>query len=300
MELTIQAPAKVNLHLKILGARADGMHELVTLMQAVSVGDELRIALGGSRLEFTCNDPGLSRDNLAERAARAWFRAAGLAPRARLHLEKRLPVAAGLGGGSSDAAAALKGLNLLHPEAALSPGELHRLAASLGADVPFFLHGGTALCTETGEKINPWPEFPALHYVLINPGLEVPTAWVYEQWDLAWTNRPNLTKIYRPPSGNSQLGEILVNDLEDVTLGAFPELGAIKEELRDAGAAGTLMSGSGSTIFGVFSDPDRARRAARRLTRGERRWVCACRGIKANASEGEGQHGGDRGQGLYG
>ncbi len=278
MRLNVFAPAKVNLHLAVLGRRPDGYHELATLMQPLELGDELYLDDQAEGLVFTCSDPALARDNLVERAARLWFEAAGRRPRAALHLEKRVPVAAGLGGGSSDAAAALVGLNALH--GGLLPQErLAELALELGADVPFFLAGVTGWCTGVGEKVEPWPDFPLLDYVLVNPGFPVSTARIYADWDLAWTNQPAVNTIYRPPKAEAPLGGLLRNDLEAVTKRAFPQLGDIQRALQEAGALGTLMSGSGPTVFGVFPDREAAAKAAECLAAHQQWWVCACRGF---------------------
>ncbi len=291
--LTLLAPAKLNLHLKVVGRRPDGMHELVTLMQPLSLADRLVLEPGGEGISFTCDVAGLQEDNLVERAARLWFRAAGLEAGVSLRLEKNIPVAAGLGGGSSDAAATLLGLNRLYGQP-LDMARLQDLAAALGADVPFFLHGVTALCTGVGDRVEPWPHYRRWHYLLVNPGIEVSTAWVYGQLDLAWTIRPNLNKIYRLPSGDSPLEDLLVNDLEEVTIRAYPELEAIKETLSRAGARGVLMSGSGPTVFGVFDSAARAQQAAGGLPGGNQWWVCACHGTHVWQRGGEGQHGSDR------
>ncbi len=280
MEITLKAPAKVNLSLLVLGRRPDGYHELMTLMQPLSLADELCLSDQASGLEFSCDDSALRENNLVTRAASAYFQVLGRQPRARLHLSKRVPVAAGLGGGSSDAAAALVGLNLLHGRA-LAPEQLLGLARGLGADVAFFLGGVTALCSGVGDRVQPWPDFPLLHYVLVNPGVAVSTAWVYGQFDLAWTNRRGRNRISRPNKRSLPTGEILVNDLELVTLEAHPELARIKRVLLEEGAWGALMSGSGPTVFGVFAEAEAAGRAARSLEARGGWWVRACRGIGA-------------------
>lgn len=277
MRLTLFAPAKVNLHLQVLGRRPDGYHELATLMQTLSLGDELIIDDQASELIFTCDNQGLCKDNLVEKAARLWFDAAGREPRAALHLRKKVPVAAGLGGGSSDAAAALVGLNALHG-GLLPPERLVKLALSVGADVPFLLAGGTGWCTGVGDKVEPWPDFPLLDYVLVNPGFPVSTALIYTEWDLAWTNQSAVNTIYRPPEAASHLGGLLINDLERATKRAFPQLEDLRSALRDAGAEGALMSGSGPTVFGVFPDAGAAAEAAERLASHRDWWVCTCRG----------------------
>lgn len=281
MQLRVLAPAKVNLYLRVLGRRQDGYHELITLMQPVDLCDELVISREGQGLRFTCDDPSLQRDNLVERAARAWFQAAALRPRVHLHLVKRVPVGAGLGGGSSDAAATLLGLNALY-DGLLSPQRLYELACGLGSDVPFFLGGVTALCRGRGEVVEPWPEFPLLDYVLVNPGFRVSTAWVYDQLDLPWTKLPEVNRIYRLQSQCGPLpAGLLANDLAEVTKRAHPEVGELEGALAACGALGSLMSGSGPTVFGVFADQESARRAARRLGRRRGWWVRACRGIQA-------------------
>lgn len=277
MRLKIFAPAKVNLHLQVLGRRPDGYHELATLMQPLSLGDELTIDDQAEELIFTCDDPELLEDNLAEKAARLWFQAAERPPRAALHLSKKVPVAAGLGGGSSDAAAALIGLNAIHGSL-LPPGRLVELALSLGADVPFFLAGATGWCTGIGEKVELWPDFPLLNYVLVNPGFPVSTAQIYAEWDLAWTNPSVVNTIYRPPKAASDLDGLLRNDLEFATQKAFPQVEDLQRALREAGAMGALMSGSGPTVFGVFPNAGAAAKAAERLASQQDWWVRACRG----------------------
>lgn len=279
MRLTMTAPAKVNLHLRVLGKRPDGYHDLFTIMQPLSLADELVIERIGSGIDFSCSDPDLSgEDNLVVRAAEAWCRAASRKPALRLHLIKRIPVAAGLGGGSSDAAACLMGLNALHG-GALAPEALVELAAGLGADVPFFLAGCTAVCRGTGELVQPLPEFPLLSYVLVNPGLPVSTPWVYRQWDLTFTNASGINRISSPPNGRGAGGGLLFNDLEAVTTKTFPQLGEIKHKLLEVGAHGSMMSGSGPTVFGIFDDLVAADAAAQSLAAQGKWWVLACRGV---------------------
>lgn len=278
MTVTLLAPAKVNLYLKVVGRREDGFHLINTLMQPVSLADELDISLTGSGLSLACDDPSLQDENLVLEAARAFFERTGLPARASFHLRKHIPVAAGLGGGSSDAAAALKGLNRLHDHP-LAEEELAELAAGLGADVPFFLAGCTAWCTGIGEVVEPWPDFPLLELVLVNPGFSVSTAWVYGQLDLEWTNSALLHRIYRPPRQPEYIERLLANDLERVTLQAHPVVGQIKAALMEKGAEGTLMTGSGPTVLGVFPDRVSAVSAAEQLMTMDRWWVRSCGGI---------------------
>lgn len=278
--LTIQAPAKVNLHLRVLGRRDDGYHDIATLMQPLDLADRLTIDLAHSDLTLTCSDPELQvPDNLVLRAAEAFFQAAGITPRGRFDLQKNIPVAAGLGGGSSDAAATLMGLNRLHGHP-LGTEDLHRLAASLGADVPFFLVGQSAWCTGIGEKVEPWPEFPLLQVVLVNPGFALSTARVYREFDLSLKNHKLCTRISRPSKEPDDLPAILVNDLELVSLRAHSQLKEIKRALLDCGASGAVMSGSGPTIVGIFEHRGVAKDAAIKLTNRGNWWVRHCKGVK--------------------
>lgn len=280
MQLTLKAYAKVNLGLRVLGRRADGYHDLLTVMQPLDLADELTLGDGAEGLEFVCDDPGLSRGNLVEKAARAYFAALGRPAAARLSLVKRVPVAAGLGGGSADAAAALLGLNALHG-GALPPEELLRLARGLGADVAFCLGGVTAVATGVGDRLTPWPEFPLLDYVLVNPGFAIPTAWVYNQLDLTWTKPEGGFNISRLSSRLRSWEDILVNDLEEVSMVAYPQLTGIKQALLEAGARFALMSGSGPTVFGVFAGESAAQEAAERLSARQGWWIRVCRGVMA-------------------
>lgn len=278
-KLTLPAPAKVNLSLRILGRRDDGYHELLTLMQPLSLADELTVELTAEGLRMRCSDSSLNTDdNLVLRAARAYFAALGRPGGADFYLAKNIPVAAGLGGGSSDAAAALVALNALHG-GALPPERLVELAAGLGADVPFFLAGATALCSGIGDKVEPLPDFPALEYVLVNPGFAVSTAWVYSQFDLNWTNLTNFNKMCSPSCIGHALCDILVNDLEYVTVREFPQLEEVKQALMDHGATAALMSGSGPTVFGVFPDAGSSAKAAEGLAANQQWWVNACQGL---------------------
>lgn len=280
-KLTLAAPAKVNLSLRVIGRRPDGYHELLTLMQPLSLADEVSVEVGpGEGVGLSCDEASLCHDNLMTRAARSYLAALGRPAMVRLGLKKRIPVAAGLGGGSSDAAAVLLALNALHG-GALEPARLVELAAGLGADVPFFLAGTTAICQGVGHDVRPLVGFPLLDYVLVNPGFKVSTAWVYGQFDLPWTGKNNCNKITCLPCAGHALCDILVNDLEEVTLAAYPQLVDVKRVLAEAGAVGALMSGSGPSIFGVFADGDSATRAARNLADRGQGWVKACRGVDA-------------------
>ena len=261
VSLEKQSPCKVNLLLNILGKRADGFHELETVMQPVRVFDRLSFARTGQGIQLSCTVPSLPTDarNLVYRAALMFLGAASIKEGVCIHLEKNIPLAAGLGGGSGNAAATLLGLNELFG-GPLAPEQLHGLAASLGSDVPFFLQDKPALATGRGERIEPLESFPALRgaaLLLIHPGFGISTAWAYEhlaRFPQALNGRPGraqeLISLLRSPNLGAA-GAGFYNSLEAPALQKYPLLALFQEFLRANGAAATLMSGSGSTTFAV-------------------------------------------------
>ncbi len=264
--ITLAAHAKINLVLNVLSKRPDGYHEVAMLMQQVSLSDQIRIRVHDEPgVKVTC--PGLELDdkqeNIAGRAARLLLGHVDLNCGVEVHIEKKIPAAAGLGGGSSDAAAVLRGLNQLL-RLSLPRSELMDLGVRLGADVPFFLLGQTAWATGIGEKLETWPGTPPFWMVLANPGITVSTAWVYQNLGLTHSRPP--AKIPRFPEGVHGLVRLLHNDLEAVTCERYPIVQEIKQQLLERGALGALMSGSGPTVFGVFNDPYRASATASSLT----------------------------------
>ena len=262
MPLELTSPCKVNLILNILGKRPDGFHELETVMQPVPIHDRLVFEKGGAQIELTCSDPALPIDssNLVFRAAEAFRAAANVRDGLKIHLEKNLPVAAGLGGGSANAAITLRGLNQLfgHP---LTPDQLHHVAAGLGSDVPFFLQDEPALAVGRGEKVEPLGALPALrgnHIMLIHPGFGVSTPWAYKnlaRFPAALKGEPGraarLIKALREKSLEEAAPEFY-NSLEAPVLEKFPLLAIFQQFLRDHGARIVLMSGSGSSTFALF------------------------------------------------
>jgi len=267
--VTIKAPAKVNLYLGVVGKRPDGYHDLVSVMQALSLADELTIEHAAEGITLTCDNPRVpvGEGNIAYRAAAALMAEAGVKGGVSIHISKRTPMAAGLGGGSSDAAAALKGVDILFglgtPNA-----RLREIGLTLGADVPFFLSWPTALAEGVGERLTELPNPKETWLVLVNPGFEVSTKWVYSNLNLGLTNSINSIKL--PPfEGYAHdaglLTSYLHNDLERVTAGKYPQINEIKVRLVGEGALGALMSGSGPTVFGVFRDRSAAEAAAARL-----------------------------------
>ena len=269
-------PAKVNLYLKVLGRRPDGYHELVTVMQPLALADELVIA-PGSGLSVACGHPQVPAGphNLVWRAAHQFGLATGQEPQVHIRLVKHIPVAAGLGGGSSDAAGTLLALNARAGQP-LAPPTLRNLAAELGADVPFFLGRGPAVGRGIGTELSPL-DLPPYWYVLLNPDLALSTSWVYNHVDieaLARTGAPLLTAW-----NGERPGDWVANDLETVTLSRYPELLQLLARLAQAGALAQGMSGSGPTLFGIFSEAAAAEAAARQLRQDFFGWVAVTRGL---------------------
>jgi len=257
--LTLKAPAKINLFLKILGRRSDGYHEIESLMQKIELFDILHVSRQEGFISLSCpgNAVPEDRNNLVFRAAEAFFSTTSIAPGVRIILEKKIPVAAGLGGGSSDAAAVLLGLNRLYA-AEMEPEGLADIGLQLGADVPFFLQDCSgALATGIGESLRQVDPIRNYWILLVNPGFAVSTKWAYENFPLTSYSNPFILARGRKMDGNFMLSspglfEELGNDLEAVTINRYPEIGYIKKELKKAGAVTALMSGSGPTVFGLF------------------------------------------------
>ncbi len=261
MSLTLASPCKVNLLLNILGKRSDGFHELETVMQPVPLFDRLHFKKAGSGLELTCTEPGLPVDstNLVYRAAQAFLAKTNIPQGVRIHLEKQIPMAAGLGGGSGNAATTLLGLNELFGKP-LQSEQLHEIAATLGSDIPFFLQHKPALCTGRGEKtqsLEPFPALDGLWILLIYPGFGVPTAWAYQH--LAQHPDALNGKAGRASALLKALGQKdpkaavkhFYNSLEAPVLEKYPILALYQEFLRANGAIAARMSGSGSTTFAL-------------------------------------------------
>jgi 4-diphosphocytidyl-2-C-methyl-D-erythritol kinase len=266
----LRASAKVNLTLEVLGKRPDGYHEIATVLQAVDLFDRLTVETA-STISLSADDPDLPTDerNLVVRAARLLREGAGPGLGARMHLTKRIPVSAGLGGGSSDAAAALRGLSRLW---GLRPARarLAELAVALGMDVPFFLGRGTSLATGRGERLRPLTGGGGYALVLVNPGVPLSTREVYGRVPAGWrggaAGAARMIEALRQRSA-ARVAAALTNDLERVVAPALPAIGRMKEALLAAGALGAVMSGSGPTVFGIARSLDHARQIRRRVTR---------------------------------
>jgi 4-diphosphocytidyl-2-C-methyl-D-erythritol kinase len=265
--IKISAPAKLNLYLKITGQRADGYHELVSLMVPVALFDELKISRAENGLDVVCKGRKLptGQDNLVYRAALSFFKATGIKEGANIELIKNIPVSAGLGGGSSDAAATLTGLNRLWGNP-LSKEELERLAFSLGADVPFFLLKKPAIARGIGEILQPLNNLPIFWYVIMSPRLAVSTSWAYKQIKLKLTEKEKKDIISNSENVTFNVPDMLSNDLEKVTLGKYSFLCQIKDSLIQLGALGALMTGSGPSLFGLFRSAKKAHKAGNFLS----------------------------------
>jgi 4-diphosphocytidyl-2-C-methyl-D-erythritol kinase len=260
--MNLRAHAKINLSLAVLGVRQDGYHELKTVFQSLALHDTLQLERAASGLSVTCTDPGVPLDdrNLAWQAARLVWQAAGRdgEPAGRVHITKRIPVQGGLGGGSADGAAALVGWDRLW-ETHLPAAALGDLAARLGADVPFFLCAGTAMGLNRGDHLHPLTDAPARWVVLVMPTFGVSTPQAFRWWDEdgAHAATSQATVAPRP------VGDLLAvfNDLEPPVSRRHPQLAEIRDRLLRAGASAAAMTGSGSTMFGLFDTEQRAKAA---------------------------------------
>jgi len=276
----IRAPAKINLSLRVIGRRADGYHLLDMIMVPVSLYDEIDIRklrrttkskkLALPEIKVTCRHPAVpdGEKNLAYRAARLLLAKAKSDQSIAIRIRKRIPVGAGLGGGSTDAAATLVGLNRLL-KLRLSAKQLERLALQLGADVPFFIRGRPARARGIGERLAPLGRMIRPWIVIVYPGFAVSTTWVYRNLPRKLTKLSVNTSIATSPIAFDNLATLLVNDLECVTLKRYRKIGSIKQKLLRLGAVGSLMSGSGSSVFGLFRSKRRAEVAFRRLRQEE-------------------------------
>lgn len=268
-DITIKAYAKINLALDVLYKRQDGFHEVAMIMQSVSLADEVRLWKREEGITLGVDVPGLAADktNLAFRAAALLKNTFGIKKGVHIELVKKIPVAAGLAGGSADAAAVLKGLNRLW-NLGLSMPELEKLGADLGSDVPFCLHGGTMLAVGRGEKLLPLPEMPKCYVILAKLPIHVSTAWVYGHYrDDRVKEHPDLEGM-KEGLKNKDLTLIAAkmgNVLESVTIPAYPGIANLKQSMQENGAINSLMSGSGPTVFGLVKGRERAEHIAVQL-----------------------------------
>jgi 4-diphosphocytidyl-2-C-methyl-D-erythritol kinase len=253
--ISVQAHAKINLDLRVLAKRADGYHELRTIFQTISLADSISLEFEpDARTEIAIEGNVAIEDNLIARAAKLVLEETGLSGRIRFTLEKRIPMGAGLGGGSSDAAAVLRTLPRVMG-ILIAPERLHQMAASLGSDVPFFLYGGTAVGLGRGEEVYPLPDLPPYRGLLVTPDIHVSTPDAYRA----------LSARLCPDAAPAKLAEfarvawtedlsLARNDFEEVVFEMHPDLARIRAALENAGAVCARMTGSGSAIFGLFQN----------------------------------------------
>lgn len=279
-QITLLAPAKLNLTLDIVGVRADGYHDMQMVMQTIDLCDRLTlIPRTDGNIRCICDAFALPQgmDNLAARAASAFFSAAGVSAGVEIRLHKEIPSGAGMGGGSADAAAVLFGLNRLwgYP---LPPAALGKAAESVGADVPFCLHGGTALVEGIGERITPLPDLKDVCFLVVKPPFSIHTGNAFAAFDRCLDiRRPDTQGMLSAIRQGrwQEAGRFLGNVFEPVS--APERIRPVKELLLQAGAQGALMTGSGSAVFGLFYDPGRAQLGKEKMmAKGfDAVWVCA-------------------------
>ncbi len=267
--MKVRAYAKINLGLYVLGKRPDGYHTIETVFRLVNLYDEIEILQNDQGIHFSTNSPDLSNDNsnLCVRAAHLLRDLTGTHMGVEITLTKRIPIGAGLGGGSSDAAAVLKGLTKLW-SLDISREELQTVSATLGSDVPFFFTDMTAFATGRGEILEPFDLMIPYTILLVTPRIQVPTGWAYSQLrPLQSVKRPNLRTVLEGGIGDAhRLQNEILNDFEEPVFKHHPEIATIKATLLSEGAAFALMSGSGSSVFGLFTDQSGARDLAQRMS----------------------------------
>jgi 4-diphosphocytidyl-2-C-methyl-D-erythritol kinase len=262
---SLKAPAKVNLTLDVLRKRADGYHELVTVMHQIDLVDRIRLVKGGIDIKVSSNSSQIpdNEENLAYKAAHLMYEKFGLGEGLQIYIEKNIPVGAGLAGGSTDAAAVIAGMNKLYG-LNLEINQMLELGALIGSDVPFCLMGGTALAHGRGEILSRLPEGPLLYMVLVKPDFQISTHAVYQAFRLEKVLKSPDTTAFLAAWNNYDMINIareMNNVLETVSLEEHPEITAIKKQLLDLGALTSLMSGSGPSVFGLFASQEAAEEA---------------------------------------
>lgn len=268
--LFLKAPAKINWFLQVLGKREDNYHDIRSVMQCISLYDALIFERADS-VDVACDLDVPLHENIVYRAASLLKKRVSYRKGARVSLKKNIPVGAGLGGGSSDAAYALLGLNMLW-EIGLSSEELGSISAEIGSDVPFFLRGPFALVEGKGERVEPLEIISSAVLLLVKPRISISTSWAYSALDLLdkqeLTKKPVDIKLFCQALNKrdfASLGNMFCNDFEDVVMRKYPAIRELKHRLCELGAATSAMSGSGSTVFGVFRSKNEAEKAALRM-----------------------------------
>ncbi|PIR18100.1 MAG: 4-(cytidine 5'-diphospho)-2-C-methyl-D-erythritol kinase [Deltaproteobacteria bacterium CG11_big_fil_rev_8_21_14_0_20_49_13] len=302
--MKILAPAKINIVLRVLGRRPDGYHDLFMLNEKLTVADEITIEAGNHAscvmphasdipITITCDDASVPCDetNICHKVAKAILCQQGQSDQQcrqsiKIHIKKNIPVAAGLGGGSSDGAAVLKGINEIL-DLKLSNENLAEIGVKLGADVPLFLYDGPAICEGIGDKITTLKKLPNMWILLVNPNFPVSTKWVYEEFDklqgLQLTEQNQGVSSLPSPAedllagrdfkGLDDLAKVVHNDLELVTVAKYPEIGEIKKMIKGRGAVHSWMSGSGPTVVGMFENEKMCHVAAEKMRAHDPSWL---------------------------
>lgn len=269
-KLTLKAPAKVNIYLNVLGKRQDGYHKIESIAQTISLCDILHFQRAESGINISCDSSSVpnGRDNLVHRAAKLFFNLTGIKKGVSITIEKNIPLGAGLGGGSTDAATTLVGLNMLF-ETDISVVRLMDLSSTLGTDVPFCIKTGTALLTGKGEKVYPLPPIREGWLLLVYPNIHISTPWVYSRVSSGLTlgkqnGKLSITEIKKKikDEGLQGVKHLLYNKLEEVVINNFSSVASIKRKLKTQGINSILMSGSGSTVFAVVESKWKAQQLA--------------------------------------
>jgi 4-diphosphocytidyl-2-C-methyl-D-erythritol kinase len=272
--MNLRSPAKINLYLEVTGKRPDGYHNLITLMCFIGLFDSLHVIFGKSRISVTCSNPDVPQDenNLAFQAARLFLDASRIQEGVHIEIEKSIPVGAGLGGGSSNAAAVLLGLNA-HYGSPYPINALSKMGKRLGADVPFFIFGGPAVATGIGDKLMHFNNLISYSILLIYPSVTLSTAEVYQTLNLPLTKNKkiNTNTIFKLDWGR-HAPKLLRNDLEAAAIALCLDIQTAKQILLEAGALGAMMTGSGSCVFGLFENMDLARRAYSQVSSDRPEW----------------------------
>ncbi len=271
--MKILSPAKINLFLQIIGKRPDGYHDLFSLMCCIGLCDTVSLDVGVEKTAVSCDHPHVPEDetNLAFAAADLFYKRMKRNEGVKISIQKQIPVAAGLGGGSSNAAAVFLGLNRYYGYP-FSTDELMSMGRSIGADVPFFIFRKPATASGIGEKLEVYPGLEKTKILLVFPGFSVSTATVYKNLNLRLTKCKKKLKYSLLNKGGFDPGCHLCNDLEAVVASKYPVINTVKTALLDHGALGALMSGSGPTVFGLFSDSNKASTAKHALARSDDTW----------------------------
>lgn len=273
--VAVNSPAKINLILKVTGRRSDGYHNIATLFQMIDLCDRITFyPASDGKIKVTCSDSSIpQKRNLAYLAAMELWKP-GM-PGVRIHIEKKIPVGAGLGGGSSNAAAVLSVLNRLW-KLGLSDKALRAKGEKLGADVPFFLFAPRAWATGIGDRLTRLPAQNRFWVVVVKPRVKISTDKIYKLFDKRLKNRPKLVKISPQLKGSATLEatvQLMSNDLEKVVSGEYPVIGKIKRMLENLGSKGVMLAGSGSAVFAIFGNSKEANSAFHKISVGP--WYCA-------------------------